>query len=590
MAALALIPVLALIVFRPYLFPSEERPVEQPAEERKMLAVLPFENLGSPEDEYFADGLTEEITSRLAAAHGLGVISRTSAVQYKGTAKNIKQIGDELGVDFVLEGTVRWDRGRGAESRVRITQQLIKVSDDTHLWAETYEQVIDDIFAVQTDIAEQVFKKLDVTLLEPERRALEAQPASNFEAYEAYIIGLYYLSRAHESKEDALLAAQMFERAVELDSTFAMAYTQLSLTYSLSYHSGHDRTEECLSRAKAAADRALELAPELPDAHLALGYYYYRGYREYDLALEALVVAQESLPNDAGMLEATGYIQRRQGSFEAALVNLLMSFELSPRSAHLARAVASTLFFMRRYEEADRYLDTSISLNPGQTFGYLARAANYWYWKGDTEMARAVLAKMPQRTAPIAIQSQFLQEILERDYTAALYRLSSTSIEIFEVGDEYIPKSLYEGLAYQLMGRPDRARASYDDARVVLENVLEELPDDARVHSPLGIAYAGLGRKEEAIREGKLAVELYPISEDAIGGPPRVMDLASVYIMVGELDAAMDQIEYLVSIPNGTLSVPYLRLDPQFDSLRSHPRFQRLLDEYSAAGEKKAKE
>jgi tetratricopeptide (TPR) repeat protein len=239
---------------------------------------------------------------------------------------------------------------------------------------------------------------------------------------------------------------------------------------------------------------------------------------------------------------------------------------------------------MRKYEEADDYLDRSISLDPNQVFGYLARAANYWYWRGDEEKARVTLEAMPQKTGPNAVQTLFIQEILERDYTAALYRLSSTSIETFEGGNEYVPKSLYEGLVYRLMGKADLARASYDEARVVLEDLLKELPDDARVHGSLGVAYAGLGRKNEAIREGKLAVELYPISKDALGGPLHVMDLIYIYVTVGEMDAAMNQIEYLISIPNGTLSVPFLRLDPQFDPLRSHPRFQLLLEEHSVAG------
>ncbi len=587
-AALSVVAVLALIVFRPYFVPSRkesaEQPTEQPVSERKMLVVLPFENLGPAEDEYFADGLTEEITSRLAAVHGLGVISRASAGQYKGTGKTIKQIGDELGVDFVLGGTVRWDRASGSESRVRITPQLIKVSDDTHLWSKPYDRVIDDIFAVQTDIAEQVFQQLDVRLLEPELRALEAQPTGNFEAYQAYLRGLDYAGRADWLKEDMFLAVQMFERAVKLDPAFALAYAELSQAYSMSYHFGHDRTEECLSNAKAAVDRAFELDPELPDVHLALGYYHYWGYREYDLALEALAMAQESLPNDAGILKATGYVQRRQGHFEAGLENLKRAFALSPRDAGLVNEIAETYMFLRRYEEAERYYDTSISLAPDQTEGYLLKAWNYWFWEGDTEKAGVALEEMPQKALPSVLRYLFRQKILERDYTAALDRLSSTSIETFKNTRIYIPKPLYAGLSYQLMDKSDLARVSYDDARGVLENVLKDLPDDARVHSSLGIAYAGLGRKDEAIREGKLAVALYPPSKDAIFGPVLVRELAYIHVMVGEYEAAMDQIEYLVSIPNHALSVPFLRLDPRCDPIRSHPRFQRLLEESPAVG------
>ena len=254
----------------------------QLAPERKMLVVLPFENLGPPADEYFADGITEEITSRLAGLHGLGVISRTSAMQYKNMEKTIAEIGEELGVGYVLTGTIRWDRG--GSNRVRVTPQLIRVSDDTHLWTRTYEKLLEEIFAVQSDIAEEVAKQLDLNLLEPERKALLEKPTDNLQAYDFYLRGKQYAAQ-HQSRQEQSQAVEMYEKAINLDSTFALAYANLSDTQSLIYFFSFDETSKRLSKAKAAADKALALQPNLPDAHVALAYYYYRGRKDFDRAL-----------------------------------------------------------------------------------------------------------------------------------------------------------------------------------------------------------------------------------------------------------------------------------------------------------------
>jgi len=292
---------------------------KQPAIAKIMLAVLPFKNLGSPDDEYFADGISDEIRSRLATIHKLGVISRSSAFQYKGVDKTNRQKGSELGVDYLIDGTIRWDRRAGGAGRVRITPELIRISDDVSLWSKPYNRVIEDIFEVQSDIAEQVIKQLRVTLLEPERRAIEAVPTENPDAYHAYLRGLDYAERPDYSEEEFRLAIQMFERAVQLDPSFALAYAQLSMAHSRMHHYGHDRTEARAARARTAVDRALELQPELSEAYLALGWYHYWCHREYDRALEALAIAEKGLPNDARILLAIGAIRKRQGRLEEAL-------------------------------------------------------------------------------------------------------------------------------------------------------------------------------------------------------------------------------------------------------------------------------
>jgi serine/threonine protein kinase len=261
------------------------------------LVVLPFENLGAPEDEYFADGITDEITSKLAVLPGLAVISRTSARKYKNTDKGLPEIGQELGVEYVLEGTIRWDK-RGESEKVRITPQLISVSDDFHLWAENYEREIEEIFAVQADIASKIANALDITLLASERRTLEARPTENLDAYRAYLRGVDYIWYGDEREENVRIGIQLLERAVNLDPDFALSYAVLAEAHAFMYHYGYDRSEERLSQAKAAVDKALDLQPELPEAHLALARYYYNGYRDYDRAQEELTIAERGLPND----------------------------------------------------------------------------------------------------------------------------------------------------------------------------------------------------------------------------------------------------------------------------------------------------
>lgn len=544
-------------------------------ERRKMIVVLPFENLGPPEDEYFAAGVTEEITSRLSSVRELGVISRTSALQYDRKGKTMKQIGKDLGADFVLEGTVRWDKEAGAKGRVRITPQLIRASDDTHLWSERYERMIDDIFAVQSEVAEQVIKQLDLTLLEKEKQGLKAKPTENIEAYQAYLRGIEYRNRVGYSKEDFRLAIEMFERAVELDPEFVLAYSELSQAFSKTYHMGYDRTADCQLKAKAAADRALELKPDLPEAHLALGYYYYWCFKDYDQALKEFFIAEKGLPNEISILEALGYIQRRQGKFEEAAEKIKKAFKLNPQDANLAYELGITFLYLRKHAEADDYLSRSISLSPDQADAYVFKAMNFWAWEGSIEKARAVLEKMTETDA-LSVYICFLQKCIERNYQAALDLINSSSLDPLEWATFVFPKSLLAGMAYQSLNQSEPARLSFDSARIFLENELKKRPDDPRLHSSLGITYAGLGRKEEAVGEGQLAVKLYPISKDVFFGANYLESLARIYVMLGDFDKAVDIYEELLSIPC-FISSQTLRIYPWLDALQNLPRFKRLL-------------
>jgi len=542
------------------------------------LVVLPFENLGSAEDEYFAAGITDAITARLATIHGLAVISRQSATQYKKREKTTQQIADELQVDYILEGTVQRERPSDPTSRVRIIPQLIKASNDTHVWAQPYDNDMSEVFRMQSDLAEQVAQGLNITLVEHERLSLRSRPTENIEAYDYFLRGNEYVHRG-ELENDFKIAIQMYERAVELDPKFALAYAQLSWAHALMYWMYYDRTDQRLAMAKKAVDRALQLAPDSPETHLALGRYYYHGYSDWNRALEEFAIARQSQPNNSDLLLFIGAVQRRQGKFEEALANIKRASELDPLSNHLTLELGGMFMFMRNYPEALRYLNRAISLAPDMPDPYVGKATLYLCWEGSTEKARAVVEealkniRSPGESAIVDLLITL--DVYEGNYQKALDRLSLKS----EDSDHhffFIPRAIRCAGIYGYMNENELAKKYYDEGRSILESKIKERPEDARFHSTLGIAYAGLGRKEDAIREGKLAVELLPVNMDTLRGVYRAKDLVQIYVMVGEFDIAMDQIESLLSKPSG-LSIPLLRLDPVWAPLREQPRFKKLV-------------
>ena len=538
------------------------------------LVVLPFENLGPAEDEYFADGITEEITSRLAELPGLGVISRTSAITYNGTEKNIPAIAEELDVDYVLEGTVRWDRSPDGSSRVRVTPQLIRVSDDTNVWSERYDAVLSSIFSVQSDIAENVARELHIRLLEPQRQALGAKPTENLEAYDFYLRGHDYYGRRFV-EDDARTAVTMYERAVKLDPGFAVAWAALARGRVWLAHQ-FGRTSE-LPSARAAVEEALQLAPDLAEAHMALGDYQYYGRRDYERALEEYVTVQRRQPGNSDAIALIAWIQRRQGKFGRSVANAERALELDPRNTVWVIGQAQNQFYLRQYAEAEPYFLRAISLAPDVPYYYRWAAWFYLAWDGAGERAHRLLQQAATRMNPgeLLIGSEASWVILDvfgQDYAAALERLDLSSPGV-DSTYYYLARAHVSSSA----GQADLARAYYDSARVVLEAQVEEAPGIFAPHSALGIAYAGLDRVEDAIREGRRGVEMLPVSRDAMTGPDRVRDLARIYVMVGEHEAAIDQLEYLLNIPS-QMSVNLLRVDPFWAPLRRYPRFQTLLE------------
>ncbi len=541
----------------------------------KSIAVLPFTNMSAdPDNEYFSDGITETIITHLSKLADLKVISRTSVMQYKQTDKNLRVIAKELGVTTILEGSVQ-----RAEDRVQITAQLIDAETDDHLWAEQYNRQLSDIFAIQSDVARQIAAALKAALSDAELSQIEERPTENLEAYDYYLRGLEYRRRGPREESNLRGAAQMFERAIKLDPKFALAYAWLSDIHSQMYHWYHDRTEERMALAREAADSAFAIVPGSPEAHRALGLYHYR-MLDYDRAMEQLELAQRSLPNEAGLPRIIGWVKRRQGDFEAARTYAQRAFELDPRSINSAHDVAQANMYLRNYAEAERSYELYLSLAPISQVAYSAKAWLYLGWKGSTAQARSTLsegsemmASAPERLWP---RTSVWLELFDGNYEAALEKLASWRGDAFDEQQRFVPRSLLHAEILRLKGDVGSARPDYDSARAELERRVRDDPQDARVHSSLGVAYAGLGRIEEAIREGKLAVDLLPFATDALLGQYRLTDLARIYTMVGEYDAAIDQLEILLERPS-LMSVALLRIDPTWDALGDHPRFQALL-------------
>lgn len=574
-AGASIIIVLLAVALR--LLPEKQA---QPSLKEIRLVVLPFDNLGPTEDEWFVEGMTDEITGRLAGIHDLGVISRQSAIQYKNKEKNTPQIAQELDVDYILQGTIQRENSSDPNSRVRIRCQLIRTTDDTHVWTEQYDNNMPEVLPLQSQVAKKVARALDITLFEPERQALASMPTENVEAYNFYLQGNDYFHRSLNKKEDCKIAIQMYDKAIELDPKFTLAFTQLSIAHGKMYWY-HDRNDTRLALAKANVDRAFLLNPELPEAYRALGYYYYWGHLEYDLALDQFAIARKSLPNDSMLLSGIAYVLRRQGKIEEAAAILEKALELSPRDMGLIDNLGENYLHLRDFTQYERCRDRAILLFPDQPRVYTQKAWVYLIAEGNIQKARAYLQQVIEHSKsieenPSVIRTFAMLDVLDGHYQEALDRLSLTSKDD-NSSVWSAPEALEYAKIHDYMKNREMAEKYYNEARIILESKILERPDDAALHSWLGIAYAGLGQKENAIRYGELAVKKLPVSKDALRGPFRIEDLALIYVMVGKHDEAIDKLQYLLSIQY-QLTVPWLQIDPDWAPLRDHPSFQKLLE------------
>jgi serine/threonine protein kinase/Flp pilus assembly protein TadD len=551
---------------------------------RPKIVVLPFENLGAPEDAYFAAGMTEEITSRLANVQGLGVISRTSAMEYTRRGKTVKEIGSELGVDYVLEGSVRWERGQGRESRVRITPQLIRVADDTHVWADRYERVLEDVFAMQSEVAENAVKAMGVTLLPRERTALKNVSTSDMEAYDLYLRGQELFSGGND-RQQVEGALHMYQAAADRDPRFAQALAGIARMHLLMYWDFFDRSPERLAKGKVAAERAVELRPDLAEPHAALGFYFYHGLLDYPRALKEFGAALKLQPGNADVLLGIGAVLRRQGRWSEAADAMAKAVELDPRNTFLLDELGGSYWLARRYSDAGRAFERAIAMRPQWAEPYHDAAFFEITARGDLAKAHSILEEAG-RVAGLRDDDKVLARAavgimrFRRDYEGALRQLEAEARET-TAADQYSFStiSLDRGLVHTWGRHQDLARRSFEAARVELERKVAQDPDDYRLHSSLGIAYAGLGRRDDAVREARIACDLMPASKDALRALSPVSDLATVYTMVGQTGEAIATLDDLLA-RSGLWSVYDLRLGPTWDPLRSDPRFQALLTKY----------
>ena len=547
---------------------------------RRKIVVLPFENLGTADDAYFAAGITEEISSRLASVAGLGVISRTSAAQYAKTGKTTKQIGAELGVDYVLDGSVRWEHGQKGSSRVRVTPQLVRVSDETQLWGDRYDRDMKDIFAVQSEIAEEVVGKLGLAI-EGGSGPSEAgaPPTSNLDAYQAYLKGKADNGLPDSDAPTQRRSLNFLEQAVSLDPKFALAWAELSRGHTSMYHFRFDYDEARLAKARECADRALVLQPDLRQGHLALGYYYYQGRKDYAQAVEEFRKAAATNADDPDAVEAMAYVLRRQGRWDEALALMEKAYSLNPRSVGLVTSLASTYGSMRRYPEALRYQDMAIALTGGHSGAIASRMFFELQADGNTARARQTLARIDRSDFPELPGLLGHLEYLDRHYEKSLELVSEFPHAALDVQVLYRPKPLIAALTYLAMGDRRRATERCEEARRILESQVAKNPRDPRCHASLGQALACLGRKEEALREARLATDIIPISADAVEGPQYLEDLAWVLVVNGDLAAATELLDRLLATP-GSIAPNIVRLDPVYAPLFDYPPFRKVMEKY----------
>ena len=537
----------------------------------RSIAVLPFQNLSDEkENAYFADGIQDDLLTNLSKIGDLKVISRTSVMPYRATQSNARDIGKALGVGTILEGSVR-----RVGNRVRVNVQLINVDNDQHIWAEDYDRELTDVFAIQSDLAQKIAGELRAKLSPAEKAQIERKPTENSEAYLAFVEGHDLVTRPDRLRTDTEKAEQLFERATRLDPNFAGAFAALAWVEDWMYHT-FDPTPPRKAKARTAAEEALRLQPDLPEAHLALGFYHYYCERNYQRALEEFAIARKSLPNSADVYLAIGAIQRRQGKWAESTANMEKAASLSPKDVILLINLADNYGATDDFERADRLFDRAIEAAPNSVGPRLGKAMLAADLKGDLSEIDTQLVQVELRTQSDA-ENTFYQAyllMLQRKFEQALAVLKQIPDNVR--GDEK-PKEYLEGALYSFLNDKQRAHSAFQRARPILEKAIQQGFDDASRHMTLGMVLAGLGEKDAAIAEGKRAVALLPESQDALDGPKMTLALAQIYAWTGENNAALELLERSLITPAG-VTVSSLKLNPIWDPLRSDARFQALVD------------
>ncbi len=545
----------------------------------KSIAVLPFANLSDEkENAYFSDGVQDEILTDLAKIADLKVISRTSVMQYKTEAKrNLREIAKALGVTHIVEGSVQ-----RAGGRVRVSAQLIDARTDTHVWAERYDRDLADVFAIQSEIAKMIADQLQAKISPSEKAAIEKVPTTDLTAWDLYerAKALWAdVSDPLHAKEKLPQAVRLLDEAVTRDPNFLIGWCLLSRVHGALYWIGFDHSSARLNLANAAVQTALRLQPNAGEVHLALANYYYFGFLDYGRARSELDIARRTLPNNPDVFVYTGFIDRRQGRWLEATGNLERALELDPRNLFTLEQLASfTYRLQRRYADAARIYDRALTIVPGDPLTRINRAEIALDWRADIKPYQTTLATLIDENPSIAPDVDHPDYALCEQTTAAAARVLRNYPREGVQTDYGVncPHSYWEGVVARWQGDSAKAHAAFIVAHREVEKTLENQPDFAAALSLLGMIDAGLGRKEEALREGRRACELLPISEDAISGAAFAVNLAQIYAWAGEKDLAIEQIAAVERVPN-TLSYGFLKLHPYWASLSGDPRFEKIV-------------
>jgi len=544
----------------------------------KSIAVLPFENLSDDkENAYFADGIQDDVLTNLSKIGDLKVISRTSVMSYRGKTSNVREIGKALGVATILEGSVR-----RIGNRVRVNVQLINAENDEHIWAEDYDRDLTDVFAIQTDLAQKIANELRAKLSPSEKQQIERKPTENGEAYLAFVQA-HNLQNAYDDFEKLKQSEQLYERAITLDPNFALAFARYSQLESWILHT-FDRTPERREKSRTLAERALQLQPDLPEAHLALGFSYYYGDDNYDAALKEFEIAQRGLPNDSDGYLAIGAIQRRQGKWAESTANLEKAASLNPKDIWPLQNLAFNYQMMRNFDAANKTIDRALALDPTAFAALEIKSKLAIAEKGDFSVAEKAFGALPipitnkQKLNTTGARANVF--LLERKYREGLQEAERLSDDLLtSLPGALCNKYYFIGFARKALLDEAGARAAFLKAKSAAEEQFKKSPDAADAHIQLAKVLAFLGEKDAALSEAQRATELRPESKDAFNGPDITEGVAQVHVILGDNGRAIEILDGLLSRPSA-ITVQGLKTNPIWDPLRNDPQFKALLNKH----------
>jgi len=547
----------------------------------KSIAVLPFENLSDDkENAYFADGIQDDVLTHLSKIGDLKVISRTSVMPYRGKASNVREIGKALGVATILEGSVR-----RIGNRVRVNVQLINAENDEHIWAEDYDRDLTDVFAIQTDLAQKIATELRAKLSPTEKAIIERKPTQNGEAYLAFVQA-HNLQGAFEDFDKLKQSEQLYERAIELDPKFALALARYSQLESWIVHT-FDPTRERREKARAFAEQALQLQPDLPEAHLAMGFSLYYGNNDFEAALKEFEIAQRGLPNESEGYLALGAIQRRLGKWSESTASFEKAASLNPKDSWVLQNLALNYQILRDFDAANKTIDRGLQIDPAGVGLWEIKSKLAIAEKGDlsvSEKAVQAVTSMPMNNeSKLRIAGARADVfLLQRKYKEGLREAESLPDDLLApIPAALCGKYYLIGFARKALQDETGARAAFLKAKDLAEAQLKQSPDAADMHIQLAKVLAYLGQKDAALAEAQRATELLPESKDAFGGPEITEGVAQVHAILGDNGRAIEILDGLLNRPS-TVTVQGLKVNPIWDPLRNDPRFQALIDKYSA--------